>query len=155
MKYFILISIMALMCFGCNGQPATLTDIPQMEYGDCEPNCEPNTKPETNYIMFGLSNILEFIYVEGEYYIDYYDPDAFDLDKLAYGSGMDKWYTDYIIVQLTEKDFFELRTDANKSEEEQWDITMNEKWVLKEVATPVGEGMNYKYYLIKNPVYAE
>lgn len=150
MKHFILISIMVLMCLGCNGQPAALIDIPKMEYGDCEPN----TKPEINYIMFGLSNILEFVYnnVDREYHIDYYDPDVVDLDKLAYGSGIDKWYTDYIIVQLTEKDFFELRADVNKSEEEQWDITMSEKWVLKEVATPVGKGMNYRYYLIKNSV---
>lgn len=153
MKHFILISIMALMCLGCNSQPTSLTNIPDMEYGDCELK----TEPEINYIIFELSNILEFAYnnVNREYYIDYDDPDAFDLEHLAYRSGMDKWYADYIIVQLTEKDFFELLADVNKSKKEQWDITMSEKWVLKEVATPVEEVMNYRYYLIKNPVYAE
>lgn len=154
MKHFILISIMALMCLGCNGQPTALTNIPDMEYGDCE---DPNTEPEINYIMFELSNILEFTYnsVDREYYIDYDDPDAFDLDHMAYRSGMDKWYADYIMVQLTEKDFFELLADVNKSKKEQWNITMSEKWILKEVATPIEGVMNYRYYLIKNPVYAE
>ena len=41
------------------------------------------------------------------------------------------------------------------SKKEQLDITMSEKWVLKEVITPVEGVMNYRYYLIKNPVYAE
>lgn len=133
MKHFILISIMALMCFGCNCQPTALTNIPNMEYGDCESN----TEPEINYIIFELSNILEFAYnnVDREYYINYDDPDA--------------------MVQLTEKDFFELLADVNKSKKEQWDITISEKWVLKEVVTPVEGVINYKYYLIKNPVYAE
>ena len=133
MKHFILISIMALMCLGCNGQSTALTNIPDMEYGDCESS----TEPEINYIIFELSNILEFAYnnVDREYYIDYDDPDA--------------------MVQLTEKDFFELLADVNKSKKEQWDITMSEKWVLKEVVTPVEGVMNYKYYLIKNPIYAE
>ena len=133
MKHFILILIMALMCFGCNCQPTALTNIPDMEYGDCELN----TEPEINYIIFELSNILEFAYnnVDKEYYIDYDDPNA--------------------MVQLTEKDFFELLVDVNKSKKEQWDITMSEKWVLKEVVTPIEGVMNYKYYLIKNPVYAE
>lgn len=146
MKHFILISIMALMCLGCNDQPTVLTDIPDMEL-----------RPYSSLIMFDLSNILEFAYnnEDREYYIDYNDPDAFDLDNLAYRSGMDEWYADYIIVQLTEKDFFELLADVNKSKKEQWDITMSEKWVLKEVATPVEGVMNYRYYLIKNPVYAE
>lgn len=150
MKHFILISIIALMCFGCNCQPTAFTNIPNMEYGDC---CEPNTEPEINYIIFELSNILEFAYnnVDREYYINYDDPDAFDLDHIAYRLGMDKC----IMVQLTEKDFFELLADVNKSKKEQWDITMSEKWVLKEVVTPVEGVMNYKYYLIKNPVYAE
>ena len=121
------------MCFGCNCQPTALTNIPDMEYGDCELK----TEPEINYIIFELSNILEFAYnnVDKEYYIDYDDPDA--------------------MVQLTEKDFFELLADVNKSKKEQWDITMSEKWVLKEVVTPVEGVINYKYYLIKNPVYAE
>lgn len=133
MKHFILISIMTLMCLGCNGQPTALTNIPDMEYGDCESN----TEPEINYIIFELSNILEFVYnsVDREYYINYNDPDA--------------------MVQLTEKDFFELLADVNKSKKEQWDITMSEKWVLKEVVTPVEGVMNYKYYLIKNQVYAK
>ena len=133
MKHFILILIMALMCFGCNCQPTAPTNIPDMEYGDCELKAE----PEINYIIFELSNILEFAYnnVDREYYIDYDDPDA--------------------MVQLTEKDFFELLADVNKSKKEQWDITMSEKWVLKEVVTPVEGVINYKYYLIKNPVYAE
>ena len=153
MKHFILILIMALMCFGCNCQPTALTNIPDMEYGDCELKAE----PEINYIIFELSNILEFAYnnVDREYYIDYDDPDTFDLDHMAYRSGMDKWYADYIMVQLTEKDFFELLADVNKSKKEQWDITMSEKWVLKEVVTPVEGVINYKYYLIKNSVYAE
>lgn len=154
MKHFILISIMALMCLGCNSQPTAITNIPNMEYGDC---CEPNTEPEINYIIFELSNILEFAYnnVDREYYINYDDPDAFDLEHLAYRSGMDKWYADYIMVQLTEKDFFELLADVNKSKKEQLDITMSEKWILKEVVTSVEGVMNYRYYLIKNPVYAE
>ena len=153
MKHFILILIMALMCFGCNCQPTALTNIPDMEYGDCELKAE----PEINYIIFELSNILEFAYnnVDREYYIDYDDPDTFDLDHMAYRSGMDKCYANYIMVQLSEKDFFELLADVNKSKKEQWDITMSEKWVLKEVVTPVEGVMNYKYYLIKNPVYAE
>ena len=133
MKHFILILIMALMCFGCNCQPTALTNIPDMEYGDCELKAE----PEINYIIFELSNILEFAYnnVDREYYIDYDNPDT--------------------MVQLTEKDFFELLADVNKSKKEQWNITMSEKWVLKEVVTPVEGVINYKYYLIKNPVYAE
>ena len=50
MKHFILISIMALMCLGCNGQP-NIANIPEMEYGDCEPSMT----PEVNYIMFDLA----------------------------------------------------------------------------------------------------
>ena len=152
MKHFILISIMALMCLGCNGQPS-VANIPEMEYGDCEPNMT----PEVNYIMFDFSNVIDFNYeVETHIYtITYDDADVFDYDNMAYLSGEDEWYGEFVIVYLSEKDFFDLLADMNKSQKDKWDMVYQEKWQLKEIATPVEGGTNYKYYLIKNPIYAE
>ena len=74
---------------------------------------------------------------------------------MAYLSGEDEWYGEFVIVYLSEKDFFDLLADMNKSQKDKWDMVTQEKWQLKEIATPVEGGMNYKYYLIKNPIYAE
>lgn len=152
MKHLILI-IMALICLGCNSQPS-VTNIPEMEYGDCESHIK---DIEVNYIMFELSGILEFAYnaIDDEYYLDYDDPDAFDLDNLAYLSGMEEWYADYLIVHVSKDNFFELIEDVNKSVEERLNIVFEEKWILKEIVTPVEGGLNYQYYVIKNPNHAE
>ena len=146
MKKLILILI-ALICFSCDGNTTNLTNIPPIDYGDCE------LTDEVNYIMFELSDILEFNYnpMNNEYSFNYDDPDAFDLDDMAYKSGLNEWYNDYITVKISKEDFFELFKDTQKSKKEQWNITNNEKWLLKEVITHIEGKVNSQYYLTKNP----
>lgn len=138
MKKLILILI-ALICFSCEGSTTNLTNIPPIEYGDCE-----LTTDEVNYIMFELSDIIKFNHnlITNEYSFNYNDPDAFDLEE---------WYNDYITVKISKEDFFELFKDTQKSKKEQWNITNNEKWLLKEVITTIEGKVNFQYYLIKNP----
>lgn len=138
MKKLILILI-ALICFSCEGSETNLTNIPPTEYGDCE-----LTTDEVNYIMFELSDIIKFNHnlITNEYSFNYNDPDAFDLEE---------WYNDYITVKISKEDFFELFKDTQKSKKEQWNITNNEKWLLKEVITTIEGKVNFQYYLIKNP----
>ena len=152
MKHFILIALAMMLCISCSGQPQPLGDIPEMEYGNCE-----EKEVEVNYIMFDFCNVIDFNYeVETHIYtITYDDADVFDYDNMAYLSGEDEWYGEFVIVYLSEKDFFDLLADMNKSQKDKWDMVYQEKWQLKEVATPVEGGTNYKYYLIKNPIYAE
>lgn len=148
MKKLILILI-ALICFSCNGNTTNITNIPPIEYGECE-----SATNTINYIMFELSDIIKFNYnpINNEYSFNYNDPDAFDLDAMAHESGLNEWYNDYIIVKVSKEDFFELFADMQKSKKEQWDITNNEKWLLKEVITPIEGKVNFQYHLIKNPV---
>lgn len=147
MKKLILILI-ALICFSCEGSTTHLTNIPPIEYGDCE-----LTTDEVNYIMFELSDIIKFNHnpITNEYSFNYDDPDAFDLEDMALKSGLNEWYNDYITVKISKEDFFELFKDTQKSKKEQWNITNNEKWLLKEVITTIEGKVNFQYYLIKNP----
>ena len=151
MKKLILILI-ALICFSCEGSTTNLTNIPPIEYGDCE-----LTTDEVNYIMFELSDIIKFNHnlITNEYSFNYDDPDAFDLEDMAHKSGLNEWYNDYITVKLSKEDFFELFKDTQKSKKEQWNITNNEKWLLKEVITTIEGKVNFQYYLIKNPTLIE
>lgn len=53
-------------------------------------------------VMFDFSNIDDAIYSrdDGIFYLKYNDPDAWDYDNLAYLSGREEWYGDYIQVEL-------------------------------------------------------
>lgn len=147
MKKLTLILI-ALICFSCKGNTPDISNIPSMEYRDCEPT------DKTNYIMFELSDIIKFNYnpITNEYSFNYDDPDAFDLEYMAEKSGLNKWYNDYITVKISKEDFFELIKDTQKSKKEQWNITNNEKWLLKEEITTIEGKVNFQFYLIKNPI---
>lgn len=145
-----IISIIALsliLCCGCNAQPQR---IPTQEYNDCE---EPENTIEQHTIMFMFYGVIDFNYnpVTNLYTIEYDDEDAFDYDVLSY-KGED-WYGDFIILNVTKENFFEMLTDFNKSSEEKLNIEFSEKWQIKEVKTVEDDIVSYDYYLIKNPNY--
>lgn len=141
-----------LLCIACKGQPQVdINSIPTMEYYDVE-----SDSIEVNYVMFDFSCVIDLNY-EAEtkiYSVEYDDSDAFDYDNLAYIIGEDYWYGDFIICYIDSADFYELLIDMNKSKEEKWDMTYAEKWQVKEVRTAVEGGYNLRFYIVKNPIYA-
>lgn len=53
-------------------------------------------------IMFDFSNIDDAHYStnDSNFYLEYDDPDAFDLDQLAEATGRNEWYGEYITINI-------------------------------------------------------
>jgi hypothetical protein len=67
-------------------------------------------------IMFEFSCIDDIIFSpdDNQWYIEYDDGDAFDYDNLAYRTLRDKWYGDYIVINVDENLFSTFYKDYKK-----------------------------------------
>lgn len=114
-------------------------------------------------IMFEFSNVNDAHYVKDDanFYLEYEDADAFDYDNLAYMTGRDKWYGDYIAVDIQDSlvsqflldwgNYAELRKDYRSNWEEMdklsysWGI--QEIWIEGDVRYElVYLGRNFNWY---------
>lgn len=126
-----------------------LDNIQELEYYSVE---EP--KVDTTYIQFYFCNVVDYIcYVEREneddlFTIEYDDPDCFDYDYLMENSG-DTLYRDYIVIEVARDDFSELLHDMDLSVTEKAYLENDAKWLIMEIATPMDNRIDYKYYLQK------
>lgn len=71
---------------------------------------------ESEPIMFEFSCIDKIIFSkeDGNWYIEYDDGDAFDYDNLAYRTNRDKWYGDYIVINIDDNLFSTFYKDYKK-----------------------------------------
>ena len=91
-------------------------------------------------ILFDFGNIDSVIYYEDDnaFVLHYDDPDVFDLDNLAYKSGRDKWYGEYVAVDVDDTLVTEFLNDYTK-------YLQNKDWDYR-------ENLNYNYVLIEEDV---
>lgn len=90
-------------------------------------------------IMFDYSLILDGIFNDSVCYLEYDDPDAFDLEAMAYRAGLEEWPTDYLVVTISENLIDEFLEDWNRyeylgSSKEEWEekFELSYKYALKE-----------------------
>ena len=71
---------------------------------------------ESEPIMFEFSCINDTIFSkeDGCWFIEYDDNDAFDYDNLAYRTNRDKWYGDYIVINIDDDLFPTFYKDYKK-----------------------------------------
>lgn len=83
----LIFAILVLICMSCTAQK--------------EKNIV-STKNEDYLIMFDFSNIDDAHYSidDSNFWLEYDDPDAFDLDHLAEMTGRDEWYSEYIAIDI-------------------------------------------------------
>lgn len=131
--------IMALVCISCNSQPNAI-DIPEMEYGDCE--------PELEEVPMGIyfENVIDFIYdsVDDMFIVEYADSDIIDTDNIQING---EWNTlDYFQIECSKENFFDILEEYSL-----WIVTKEQKdlnWGFIEIVTPVKGGLNYRYNLV-------
>ena len=114
----------------------------------------------TNLIMFDYSLILDGIFNDSVCYLEYDDPDAFDLEAMAYRAGLEEWPTDYLVVTISENLIDEFIEDWNRWEylgnsKEEWQekFQLSYKYALKEYY--VGNIPNFKIVKVKGNWFSE
>lgn len=126
-----------------------LSDIPTMEY-----NHELDSLPKDTVIGTPIEiypeGVVDFIYQDGMWLIEYSDDDAFDMDRLA-NEDEAYQYCHYIVIECTQETFFDyLKWYSQISDtmsDEEYDH--NHGYYIREVVTNVPGGKNYRYYLCK------
>lgn len=130
MKKLILI-LMVLVCSSCNSQP-DVTNIPEIEYGDCEPEVVP--------MGIYFENVIDLLHIKDEdvYLIEYEDTSIVD----------DEWDTlDYFQIEASKGNFFDFLEDYAVWLETKTQKDLN--WGFIEIVTPVEGGLNYRYILVR------
>ena len=99
--------------------------------------------PNQNLIMFEFCNIDDAHYTKDDsnFWLEYDDPDAFDLDNLAYRTGREEWYGEYIAVDIQDSlvsqflldwgNYAELRKDFRSNWEEMDKLSYS--WGIQEI----------------------
>lgn len=127
MKKFIF--IITLICFcgfaSCNTSKSSDEDIAKV------------VDSKSYDILFDYDNIDSVFYCEDDdcVYVHYIDPDCFDLDNLAYLTGRDKWYGDYIRVDVEDTLICDFLYDYEtwKAAKDYWQRdALNKQYVLIE-----------------------
>ena len=132
MKKFVFIIIAVLCCISCQSQGSS--KVPQMEYGDCEPEIVP--------VGLIFENVLDFIYDPNEdlFLIEY-------SDEVISQTNDDEWNTlDYIQIECSKKDFFDVLEEYSVWTENHNQRDLN--WGFIEIVSPVEGGLNYRYSLV-------
>ena len=99
--------------------------------------------PNQDLIMFEFCDVVDAHYTKDDsnFWLEYCDPDAFDLDNLAYSTGREKWYGDYIAVDIQDSlvsqfledwgNYASLRKDFKNNWEEM--DKLSDSWGLLEI----------------------
>lgn len=125
---FILTVVISLFCISVTGCAQT-----------SQQNSVSDSTENFSLIMFDYSLILDGIFNDSMCYLEYNDPDAFDLEAMAYRAGLEKWPTDYLVVTISENLIDEFLEDWNRYEylgnsKEEWEekSELSYKYALKE-----------------------
>ena len=123
-------------------------------------NSVSDSTEDFSLIMFDYSLILDRIFNDSVCYLEYDDPDAFDLEAMAYRAGLEEWPTDYLVVTISENLIDEFIEDWNRWEylgnsKEEWQekFQLSYKYALKEYY--VGNIPNFKIVKVKGNWFSE
>lgn len=102
---FIATLLVCFACFSCNSKAQ-----------EVKVRVEPAEMSASQLIMFEFYNIEDAIYSKDNmnFYLEYMDVDAFDLDCLAAMTGRERWYGDYIAVDLQDSLVSQFLIDWNE-----------------------------------------
>lgn len=92
---------------------------------------------DINYAVFGFECVEDIIWSsdDGHYYIEYNDPDGFDLDNLAYLTNRNEWYGDFIVVDIPDELVQIFQDEYTKWTKSDWEMkyALSDGWCIKEV----------------------
>lgn len=124
----LLIIVIAAIFTACNAQPINIEHID---------SASTIVEEKVDTIMFSYSNFIEMTYLDEDNMaiIRYDDPDVFDFDHMAYITGRDKWYGDYVDM-IIEEDLlaeFMYNYDNYKYTDDFWrKENLNSDWIIEE-----------------------
>lgn len=97
-----IIIILSLIFCSCTNVRA---EVPPMGEGDWD-----------NQLYFAFDNVVDMIYdpFSGNYYIEYQDLDAFDMDTWNFMNGTEEEYFEFIQVPVSKEIFFTIISDMEK-----------------------------------------
>lgn len=128
MKRLSIIFIIAAVFTACNAQPINVEHID---------SASTIVEEKVDTIMFSYSNFIEMTYLDEDNIaiIRYDDPDVFDFDHMAYITGRDKWYGDYVDM-IIEEDLlaeFMYNYDNYRYTDDFWrKENLNSDWIIEE-----------------------
>lgn len=124
----LLILAIASIFAACNAQPINVEHID---------SASTIVEEKVDTIMFSYSNFIEMTYLDEDNVaiIRYDDPDVFDFDHMAYITGRDKWYGDYVDM-IIEEDLlaeFMYNYDNYRYTDDFWrKENLNSDWIIEE-----------------------
>lgn len=145
MKKILLILAVASIFCSCNAAPTNVIDSTSII-----------VEEKVDTIMFSYSNFIEMTYLDEDNMavIRYDDPDVFDLDHMAYITGRDKWYGDYVDI-IIEEDLlaeFMYNYDNYKHTNDFWrKECLDSDWLIEEhKITYLDSTVDLIYYIKQN-----
>lgn len=124
-KILLILAIASIIC-SCNATPTNVIDSTSII-----------VEEKVDTIMFSYSNFIEMTYLDEDNIaiIRYDDPDVFDFDHMAYITGRDKWYGDYVDM-IIEEDLlaeFMYNYDNYRYTDDFWrKENLNSDWIIEE-----------------------
>lgn len=107
----------------------------------CVKNANPVSTEKISTQMVGDTwyAVFEFDCVENlnGTYIEYCDPDGFDLDNLAEWCGLDEWPCDYMKIDIDKSVVKKFKSDYAKWKSSDWEtrFDLSESWSIKCIYT--------------------
>lgn len=146
MKRLTIIFIIAAIFTACNATPINVID-----------STSTIVEEKVDTIMFSYSNFIEMTYLDEDNIavIHYDDPDVFDLDHMAYITGRDKWYGDYVDMVIEEDLLAEFmyNYDNYKYTDVWCKERLNENWIIEEHNILYLDGTrDLIYYIVPNQI---
>lgn len=142
----LILAIASIIC-SCNATPINVID-----------STSTIVEEKVDTIMFSYSNFIEMTYLDEDNMavIRYDDPDVFDLDHMAYITGRDKWYGDYVDMVIEEDLLAEFmyNYDNYKYTDDVWrKERLNENWIIEEHNILYLDGTrDLIYYIVPNQI---
>lgn len=109
MKKLFIILCLVTFCSDINVR----AEVPPMGEGDWD-----------NQLYFSIESVVDMIYdpYSGNYYIEYEDLDAFDMDAWNYLNGTEEEYIEFIQIPVSKAIFFSLLDDIEKIDKNKIDV---------------------------------
>lgn len=99
---------------------------------------------DNHYAVFEFDCVEDVTYSEedGCFTIEYCDPDAFDLDNLAYMTGRKHWYGDYIAVDIEDSIVHNFLNDWKKwlMSDYETKYELSESWCIQVIWITFSDG---------------
>ena len=141
-KILLILTIVSIIC-SCNATPTNIIDSTSVI-----------VEEEVNEILFDYSNVIDIIYLSEDYtsIIRYDDADVFDLDNMAFITGREEWYGNYVDMIIDEgllPDFI-YNYDNYKYTDDAWrKDKLNDEWLIEEHKITYLDGtVDLIYYIV-------